>query len=160
MTSDYKRVVTQEVRISEAPEVGPWTSYITAAVLLVFLIGVGWLNAGGTWDFEKKSLVPMTPLLAVVLYNFLFYQDFVDEVIAGPNYLIVRKNEETTLVPLSHIMNVTFRHASRRMPQRFTVRIAMPTRFGRRFRFVPTSGYEQSWPPLPATEFLRKRARR
>jgi hypothetical protein len=106
--------------------------------LVVFVASV---LSRGEFQGGKWPLLAM-PVLVTALGFFLMKKlvwDLMDEVHDGGNFLLLRKGGEEERVPLSNIMNVSA--STHTNPQRVTLRLVKPGRFGSEVAFAPTARF-------------------
>jgi hypothetical protein len=91
----------------------------------------------------KKDVMFLVVPLIMAVFGFIMFRkllwDLADEVLDGGDLLKVRKGGYEEQVPLSDIMNV---NASMMInPQRITLRLVQPGRFGNEISFLPRRSF-------------------
>jgi len=106
---------------------------------LAFIVATGFTHgpmAAEQWIF---LLIPCFLAVVGVVIMRRFIWDLMDEVHDGGDYLLVRKGSEEERIALSNIMNVNVTlHMN---PQRITLRLVKPGRFGPEISFTPVTRF-------------------
>ncbi len=111
----------------------------------VILAFFAWKTLTGV--IEKDPILRVVPLLiAVIVFFVMFFMmrnfiwNSVDEVYDGGDFLLIKKHGEEERIALSNIMNVSMsEHA--RIPNRITLRLVNPGRFGKEIAFFPVAKF-------------------
>jgi len=105
---------------------------------IVIFLGIG--AATGAW--RQSPMFIIQPLIMVALGVFLFRKlvwDIVDDVRDGGAFLLVRKGGIEERVALANVMNVNVTQFTN--PQRITLRLRTPGKFGNEIAFIPKSSF-------------------
>ena len=101
---------------------------------------------------------------ALVLSLQRYLRNFIDDVRAGPDYFVIRRDDCSVIVPMDDIMDVHFdvflvnrRYlflTRRGFLERFRIRLVRPTARVAAFSFCPQSDWRDEWPKRPLTRRL------
>lgn len=93
---------------------------------------------------SARELLPFVIVPAIMAVGGYFVMkrlvfDLVDEVWDGGDFLLIKSKGEQERIPLDAIVNVSFSAAS--SPQRATLKLRTPGRFGSEVSFLPVAGF-------------------
>ena len=165
MSDKLHRVYSEERVISSDPSVPKWIVLSVCVAAMVFFLVLDLAD-------PRNNLFYLRSMLAAVVGGGLIVSmlrhlaHFVDDVRAGPEYLVVRRRGVSVTVPLEQIAQVRFNALVplRRSPlletrtgflERFEIRLLHATEIGSVIAFSPDSGWRGTWPPKPVLQRLR-----
>ncbi|HZP65882.1 MAG TPA: hypothetical protein VFB32_06195 [Rudaea sp.] len=141
-----------EVPISSPP--GAHEPMVVVAALAFMAMGVGLDLIGHGADLHFGALLSITLGVPAIVYVRSFFRDFVDEVRAGPDYIVARRGRASVALRLEQISRVRRDRLSRDGPMRYVLTLSFPCAFGRRIAFHP----REPFPATHVTQVLKHRA--
>jgi len=126
-------------KISRSTLLYKWLFPVLWFGFLAFFIATGLTRGRMESDQWIFFLIPCVVGVVGFVIMRKFVWDLMDEVQDGGDYLLVRKGSEEQRIPLSNIMNVNITlHVN---PQRITLRLVEPGRFGPEVSFTPLTRF-------------------